>query len=1753
MERAGAARRQPAAAVLANTASSGAVIGGGGSRPLSARKLTPSLSSTRRLSAMGNSGARLQSSPSPYSPATPATASGSPAAAATVSAVTSSLHDGGGGMALRRPRRHLREVTRWEEVSGNAPRWAVSLLGDAQRLKHVPLFVPSACLGPGQHGWDATVAPALAGERVRLGEVKVAAAAAKHADKAAKKAAKKAGKKAGGKKGGGGKAGSVSSSAPPAGMQLHDDDDDGEEEEEEDDYEDEDDDEDDEEGDDALLERDNNPAASASASSSSRRLQRRASTGRLAGEAGRGTGSGSGGDRDEDDDDNDDDDDGRGTGGGRRNGGGGAGSSSALALFQTDDDGEVPSSPGGGASSSNAPAARRKSLESGGMNGALSSSTSLRRLSSRRISVRRPPLFPTAEDAPATARQSAAAMRLRVLALRGAGGAGGASLSLLSSGGGSGGLTTLAGARGAETDLLLALSSSERLHVASMRSQLREAEQLGWRLRVGLPGVAQEAVAAAVACAAAGRLEASTSLLHPSPLQQWAAATNSSLAGMSGGSGGGLSYGLSSASMVSAGAAEVTGLSLHRGGNSVSGGAGSSPQQALLLRQPSVQSAATSSTTAGLTPRSGHPHPYGTREPSQLQLVQQQLHSSSGGGLRSHSPPVPMSALGRGVSEFSSIGAFAAAFAGGQSLPSFSSSLLAHRSGSAVTATSLTRHQQPLRLIMSPSSAAIALVGGHHTGRLAGGMRAAVVASGGDSAASQLPKPHYYAVDLSPPPLPLASSNPHSRAVTRTARAERIALLKAQLAQPSASSSSSSSKRAGGGDEADAAAVVVSPLSAAQLAAGSQFLRSQSSHLPAASFSMTSSSSTAAGASAQGDPDSPHYSSSSSSASTAPYSGVRRSTESWQAGGRALSVLEWSAADGEASDTAAATPSSLTATAGSGVSGKAVSAGQPFAVLPGSDGLPLIPIFQSAQRAAGTTARLPHTHAVPPLRTMRRTLVAWRRRVIFAATSTDTPARGTAAPSRTAGAAPAAASTTDVTARAGGDVAAAADDDDDAGTLSMFSPVRGSAGSSSSAFGSSRVGLVSERFDRSRVLELLKQQQQQVEDEEGQGRGQRRPLGAGPSISLPLRDVVAWAMASAAGAAPSATTASTVVSQGLNDGSGGGSFALLNLPPPVMVGLSSGSGGSSGLSTPSPFEAAMLSQLTASASTSASRLCYGSYYGAAHADVINGWEDPRLTLGLPSAISVPLPAAVAKQASLSSSSSSTKASPASPLSPLPTSSNGGTGTSASPALLRLSLDPFHSDGDADGGDGFDATLRFCHAHHVGAGVLLVGAAATSLAPTSSTGVGGGGAPLADPTSLLIVVQGRVRLCFPALGALSGELSGGGTIGASASAARGWSALRRAVAGGSVGGGSGGGPSQHRKLSASTFSSSMGTGDVSIQPAPSTATPSTSSSISLYCGGSTGTSAGVDFAPDASSSSSSSLAAPTLSSSASTLWVELSALTGPLVLNAAGLVGGLPLLAARIVTVEPCFLLEMRPYAYARLARAFPRAASSLALSASLWAPHQLVGAVPCLVAAFADPSPRFGGGGAGGGGGGGGDRFQLMCALAALARPLALSPGEPLFDVDDAGDAAYVVLQGEVGVAVPMPEGEGEQRGWSAATTARAAYRRVQGRLRGRIRVSYPRSPLHASGSPHVCPGTALVRTGRQSGTLPATPSAASGEECRHCAVCRPTRATASSFRPGGRGGGGAPAGPPCRRIYPRGAVGRGPSTPCASSLVVAQ
>lgn len=46
----------------------------------------------------------------------------------------------------------VKEISRWEELSGNVPRWCVSTVNE-HRMRHLPMFAPVLGLGPGQSGY----------------------------------------------------------------------------------------------------------------------------------------------------------------------------------------------------------------------------------------------------------------------------------------------------------------------------------------------------------------------------------------------------------------------------------------------------------------------------------------------------------------------------------------------------------------------------------------------------------------------------------------------------------------------------------------------------------------------------------------------------------------------------------------------------------------------------------------------------------------------------------------------------------------------------------------------------------------------------------------------------------------------------------------------------------------------------------------------------------------------------------------------------------------------------------------------------------------------------------------------------------------------------------------------------------------------------------------------------------------------------------------------------------------------------------------------------------------------------------------------------------------------------------------------------------------------------------------------------------------------------------------------------------------
>jgi len=139
-----------------------------------------------------------------------------------------------------------------------------------------------------------------------------------------------------------------------------------------------------------------------------------------------------------------------------------------------------------------------------------------------------------------------------------------------------------------------------------------------------------------------------------------------------------------------------------------------------------------------------------------------------------------------------------------------------------------------------------------------------------------------------------------------------------------------------------------------------------------------------------------------------------------------------------------------------------------------------------------------------------------------------------------------------------------------------------------------------------------------------------------------------------------------------------------------------------------------------------------------------------------------------------------------------------------------------------------------------------------------------------------------------------------------------------------------------------------------------------------------------------------------------VWVEVSALAAPVLLGLPTHRGRVPHFAT-VSVAEGSFLLELRPDAYARLSRSMPACCAGLEALASFWQPHRIVAAVPALVAAFADTTPSHNWSAS--------DRAGTMSALAALARPVILSPGEALFSEGDPADAAYIVVTGLIAVS----------------------------------------------------------------------------------------------------------------------------------------
>ena len=99
----------------------------------------------------------------------------------------------------------VKEISRWEELSGNVPRWCVSTVNE-HRMRHLPMFAPVLGLGPGQAGYvpyDAFAASSAeksgAGEGGKKGKKKKDKGKGKDkkGEKKAKKKAEKSAKKEG--------------------------------------------------------------------------------------------------------------------------------------------------------------------------------------------------------------------------------------------------------------------------------------------------------------------------------------------------------------------------------------------------------------------------------------------------------------------------------------------------------------------------------------------------------------------------------------------------------------------------------------------------------------------------------------------------------------------------------------------------------------------------------------------------------------------------------------------------------------------------------------------------------------------------------------------------------------------------------------------------------------------------------------------------------------------------------------------------------------------------------------------------------------------------------------------------------------------------------------------------------------------------------------------------------------------------------------------------------------------------------------------------------------------------------------------------------------------------------------------------------------------------------------------------------------------------------------------------------------------
>ena len=1659
---------------------------------------------------------------------------------------------GGGGGGGGPPRRLSRTVSRWEELSGNVPRWALSVAND-HRLKHVPLFSPLLGLGPGQAGWSDSAALAVASAPGGLSSLQKKKDKASAADKAAKKKEKKEAKKAkkaakkaskGKKKGNGGGAGSDSdaTSAASAVTGGGSDDDVTDDDDDDDAY---------GEGDadwdappDPLASVGGDPAASftgvdgdddvagfgAGSSSSSMYARPGDSTGVTNGTgygsdtgAARTTATGT------------DASDGEGMGSGTDNGS----QLSTRPLAASSNRFGTPASPARPISNRRVSAVYGAPLsrnESGTAAAAASSSVSASGASVGAGSDL------AADSADAAMKRAAANVRARLAAMSSSSSSGPSSGSASASAGSAAGVgassagaasgpsvaaasaassNQLPGARGTEADLLLALTSVERSHVASMRSQASQAEErLGWRLRRGNGGpaiVPPDVVSSAVSAGASGGWWASALpvLQQAAEASSPSASSNSSSSSVKGVADDGPEP---LAPLLALGAAAATALGL-------ASSPSSSASSAALLPSSSFAHERRNSLTSSSSGAAGRPLSTSTTSSSGgLQVrgpIRSNTSSSSktGGNVSREASSAVLgtsaatsSSLNRGMSDISGINAFAASFKasrhshtpaaaaaaltgiGALGLPLPLASILhnSNSSGSERSSVASSSSAESAMYAGASRPSSNALSRGLSTASLAsqGGLASALGGGGsalppidesgaeGASPATSAPSTRNL---LPPPGCPLlqpvaaalaaascpasllthSASNRPTRSTGQAARAGRVHTAKVMVhtakvmghggsedgddgSEEDEGSSSAGRKRRGASRGA-APRNGPSPLSAHQLKVGREvdgamerralqpgpdgslssgaaaggpvtsgpasdarlrrLLASLGRDRSGYGLATASASTAASGSSDEGDADVAGFDAWSDDASAAAddvsgaanvgNSGV---VDSWRPGGKALLIADWGWEEERERESVPTGPFLCDA------------AGLPLAVAfrpttvphahPHSASSPVCPLPPPAPPAAVAAS----------LRTMNRALTVWtggahQPSAASAAAWNSGNGNGNGADGRPQSLhfghhhsqqQPAAPPGTDspsspiqgarkpiVSLRPGGRLA--------------FEPV-GLSGSGTAA-GLPRDGSES----TGHVIEA---------EPSGDHSGRHHISGASSSVSEATAGIAALSLGGTAARS-----------------SGGFGSGSPTAPSPIVTHSSGARASrhalalalSGGLTSP-PLEIGA-EILLPSDVTMTPLLCLGAGYGAVSHAVINGWEDPRRTKGLPYSLPLPPEIAVAVRqrmrgppgprantcgCALTADSDGknlegydrdalSERAPSSP-SDLP----------AFDGSTSISLDPWGDAGTATddvSADGYEAALAHFKMHVLPAGTVLYRPQAHFAATVSSSSSGSsssrskaasdrGDVIGSHPRSLWILLQGRVRvatrpLAPSATSGPSAAAAAAGGLSATEGFLRAWSGLASSLMPGtdSSSASSGncivGGGGSSAKSSDDDEGAGLGGG-----PAPA----------SLVLGGSSGTSCGV--ASDGS------------------WWVEVTSAASPLVLGAHSVVDGFPHWSTAVLA-EGSVVLELQPSAFARLCTSLPSSAAGLALLATASAPHWLATCVPSLVAALADNSPRRGANAANNCGLTPAEKWPLLSSLASTARAVVLAPGQPLFEIGDIGDCAYIVVSGEVAASVP--------------------------------------------------------------------------------------------------------------------------------------